>query len=144
MFIFWELNNSGKLGCLRFSRQWLWRMPSSGMFHCVALVRTNVLEELSTSIISSVHQLLVTANVVPSSSIFVTLMMEALSSSETLVLTRTTRRNILEDCILGCFMLVVDWLHALREREKDCLLSLSWNVSYVFLNWTIHCGWRLW
>jgi hypothetical protein len=89
-------------------------MASSGMLRCVALVRNDVSEELSASIITvtrigvlgtyfvflrSVRRLLVTANV-PSSTILVTLMMEALPSSETPVLTRATRRNIPEDVIL--------------------------------------------
>jgi hypothetical protein len=64
------------------------------MLRRVALVRTDVSEELS-----SVRRLLVTANV-PSSLILATLMKEALSSSETSILTRTTRRNIPEDAIL--------------------------------------------
>jgi hypothetical protein len=47
----------------------------------------------------SVHRLLVTARV-PGSPILVTLINEGLSSSETLVLTRATWRNITEDGIL--------------------------------------------
>jgi hypothetical protein len=57
------------------------------MLRCVALVRTDVSEEFSASIIIS-------------SPILVILMREALNSPETSVLTRATQRNIPEDAIL--------------------------------------------
>jgi hypothetical protein len=81
-------------------------MPSSGALRHMAVVRTDVSEEGSASIIShivflcSMRQLLVTANIVPSSLILITVMMEALHSTETLVLTRATWHNIPEDGIL--------------------------------------------
>jgi hypothetical protein len=92
------------------------------MLRRVALVHTDVSEKLRASIIrvtrigeigtmlavrniylSSVRRLQVTPNVVSSSPILVTLMTEALNSSETSTLTRDTRRNIPEDRNLKCY-----------------------------------------
>jgi hypothetical protein len=80
-------------------------MTSSGMLSRVVLVRTDVSEELSALFIRVTRvgdpgTMLVTASVVSSSPILVTLMKEALSSSETLVHARATRRNIPDDAIL--------------------------------------------
>jgi hypothetical protein len=80
-------------------------MPSSGMWRCVGLVRTDVLEKRvyfifnkerirELGVKSAVCCLLVTANFVPSSLIRSTLKMEATRSYEKSVLTRPTQRYI--------------------------------------------------
>jgi hypothetical protein len=118
------------------------RMVSSGMLRCVALERTDVLEEPSTSFIRvtrigelgttlaatsnrhSVRQLLVTASILPSSQILVTLMKEALGSSETSVLTRVIRHNIPEDAILHSHR---------RENLKSYIEFNNWYLQPVHI-----------
>jgi hypothetical protein len=65
-----------------------------------------------------------TANVVPRSPILVTVMMEALRSSETSILTRAIRCNIPEDGILQCFYHLKK---ILRNKSK-----FHSHVKYLF------------
>jgi hypothetical protein len=107
-------------------------MASCGMLRRVDLVRTEISEELSASVIrvtrigepgtlavsSTLRRLLVATNV-PGSPILITLMMEALSSSETLVLSRVTRHKIQEDDILHSHC---------RENLKSYIALTGWTL----------------
>jgi hypothetical protein len=127
-------------------------MVSSGMLCRVALVRTDVSEELSASFIRvtrigqpthaavflrSVSRLLVTASVVPSSPILVTLLKEVLRSSETYFLIRFTRRNIPEDAILD-FTHLCSSLRALHDVTTRELPQFYMWILSVFALFILH------
>jgi hypothetical protein len=110
-------------------------MVSSGMLRRVAPVRTDFSEELSASFIRVKRigelgtTLAATSNrrtlrrntvVVPSSPILVTLMKEALRSSETSVLTRATWHNIHGDTILHSHC---------RENLKSYIALTGWTLQ---------------
>jgi hypothetical protein len=82
----------------------------------VVYVRADVSENRTTSIIKVQKSgKLVNANFVPSSLIISTLMMVAVHSSETSVLTRATRRNMPEDGIhrrdnLKSYIALTSWV----------------------------------
>jgi hypothetical protein len=119
-------------------------MMSSGMLRRVALVTTDVSEEPSASFIRVTRigelgtiQAAISNRrsgrrlLVASSPILVTLMKEALGSSETSVLTGATRRNIPEDTILQKYV-----------KSKTYIETISWTLSVTLLRTTtISCRW---
>jgi hypothetical protein len=106
-------------------------MPSSAMLRGVIVVRADVSEQRNASISGQKEsasyellRLLATANVVPNSPILGTLIMEALRSSDTSVLTRVTRRYIPGDDILHSHR---------RENLKSCdNLNFVMNKIFIF------------
>jgi hypothetical protein len=78
-----------------------------------------------------------TANVVPYSSILVTLIMEAIPSSEASVLTRTTRRNIPEeDTLYNNPVLTSQVSHHVSATEPNQLMLFRETVTVSHENRT--------
>jgi hypothetical protein len=128
---------------LRFSRRWLWRMPSFGMWRRVDLVWTDVSEERIASIFRvekssseepawsddcSLHPL---AHADSSLEDFYTLKMEVMRSSETSVHTRSTRRHIPED---GIFF----GLLSLFRKNKRMFMRLPYSVrAFIYVSQSV-------
>jgi hypothetical protein len=138
-------------------------MASSGMLRRVGLVRTDVSEEFSASIIrvtricklgttlavttteersediltSRVIQLLFTANFFLSSPILVTLIMEVVRSSKPSVLTRATRRNISRDGILPNIFLGSS-IYTRHKVRSTCVYSGGGGIGYAILQMSVN------
>jgi hypothetical protein len=128
-------------------------MVSSGLLRRVALVRTTRATRRNNPGDTILHShrrenlKSYRANFVPSSRIFVTLMMEALSTSETLVLTRGTCHNIPEGAIRhsprreNLKFYKIPQYH-IYQQFSDCgvfyYMPCENNTTYVFNN--SHCG----
>jgi hypothetical protein len=100
--VFWDVTWCGSCNKRRFG----------GMYRLCNQVYK---DQRGRNVNSRVFQLLVAAKAVPSSPILVTLMTEAIRSTETSVITRDKRRNIPEDAIL---------------RASHCSLSLHFGPEY--------------
>jgi hypothetical protein len=74
----------------------------------------------------NVRLLLVTAKVVPSSPILFTLIMEALQSSESWVLTRVTWRNIPEDGIVRRDIVII------FQSKRKFLNEIIYVINYYY------------
>jgi hypothetical protein len=107
------------------------------VLYCVILYYTIVF-------ICSVLRLLVTANVVPSSSNVITLMMQAIRSAETLILTIAIRRNIPEDGILQRYV----YFNFTAGIFVNKTFGMNWNLIFtlwrkkyltIFIIFMMHC-----
>jgi hypothetical protein len=93
-------------------------MTSSGVLGRVALVR-----------ISSQRASVASYGYVPSSPIVVTVMKEALSYTETSVLTRATRRNNTENAILHFFKCFMKFPH--EPVQANCIIPYVLMVTFT-------------
>jgi hypothetical protein len=115
----WNWNMASTLTSIRSKHSQQWRITSSGMLHRMALVRTDVSEERSASIIRVTRiGELGTTLALPSNG---HKLRKNKSSFETSVLTRATRRNSPEVAILH------------SHRREDLKSYTSHNAHNIYL-----------
>jgi hypothetical protein len=112
---------------------------SSGMLRRVALVRTDVSEDLSASLIrvTRIVELGTTLAVTSNRCTLRRNTNEALSSFETSVPIRATRRNIPEDIVLPAVRLC--WLNTVGALWFQAQIQASFTATFMLQICTFHC-----
>jgi hypothetical protein len=116
---------------LRFSRWWIWTIPSYGTLRCVALARTDLSKKPTR--IGDLRILVLTGN---------RSRLRRSISPETSVITRITRRNFTEDAILSVWpvsVLTLSWhWNRLSKFQRQITYTSHKHFQYCYKSYIFH------